>query len=444
VLTVTTSSITSHCAACGHEYEESTRFCSECGAPLSNGRSPAVDYSEPVTLPAPVALPRNRTFDLLAQQRAPFWLALVAAAVMVIGALGSWATALNIVSVSGTRGDGWLVIGAALIGVASLWGCVRRRSLALGSLAVLCGIAGAAVSVIDLNKLLSVKSVNFFGQQLSLMQPGWGIYADVGASVAFAALVGALLIWWRPTETPSPQVLDKGAVRTPGLDQFIPVPPQLQEARTIVGPPSPLVPPPVGRPKSDRGALIALVVAACLVLVVLGVALYVSGVFNSTSSSQPSTPAPAPTVPQVTNPTPTTPAQQPTTPAPQPNAAQTPASALRSHLNDLESGDYQAAFRLMSAGYRSQNPSWPSDRAAADPGINIILVGAPQYGSAGAQVPVDFYARDRNPTQGSDTQCREFQGTASMLRESGAWRYDPSGNSLTGTVVPSSDPNCPS
>ena len=153
---------------------------------------------------------------------------------MVIGALGSWATALNIVSVSGTRGDGWLVIGAALIGVASLWGCIERRSLTLGLIAVLCGIAGAAVSAIDLNQLASVKSVNFFGQQLSVVQPGWGIYADVGASVAFASLVGALLMWWRPIHTPPTRALDRGAVEQQGHDRFMPAQHQPQNAATIV------------------------------------------------------------------------------------------------------------------------------------------------------------------------------------------------------------------
>jgi hypothetical protein len=98
----------------------------------------------------------------------------------------------------------------------------------------------------------------------------------------------------------------------------------------------------------------------------------------------------------------------------------------------------------MSNSYRSQNPSWPSDRHAADPGIKIISVGSPQYVSGGANVPVDFYATDRNPTPGSDTQCREFQGAAHLVKQGDNWRYDPAGNSLSGTVKPSSDGNCPS
>jgi hypothetical protein len=115
-----------------------------------------------------------------------------------------------------------------------------------------------------------------------------------------------------------------------------------------------------------------------------------------------------------------------------------PVDTLRRHLQDLGSGRYQAAFDLTSDQYQSQNPSWVSDRAAADPSIDVISLSS----AGGAQVSVDFYARDRNPTSGSDTQCREFQGTANMTKTGTGWRYDPSGSSLSATVVPASDPHC--
>lgn len=120
-----------------------------------------------------------------------------------------------------------------------------------------------------------------------------------------------------------------------------------------------------------------------------------------------------------------------------------PGPVLRTHLQDLGSGQYQSAFDLLSPGYQAGNPSWIQARSAADPGITVISVGAPANGSGSAQVPVDFYARDRNSTQGSDTRCRDFQGTASMVNENGSWRYNPDGNHLTATVVPSANPNCP-
>ena len=120
-----------------------------------------------------------------------------------------------------------------------------------------------------------------------------------------------------------------------------------------------------------------------------------------------------------------------------------PAGTLQSHLEDLGSGQYQAAFDLTSSNYQSQNESWVQSRSAADPGVNVISIGRARYESGGAQIAVDFYARDRHPTTGSDTQCREFRGTASLVRQDGEWRYDPAGNSLTARVLSPSDPNCP-
>jgi len=211
--------------------------------------------------------------------------------------------------------------------------------------------------------------------------------------------------------------------------------------------------PPSPPKRSDRGAMIALAGAACLIVVVLGVALYVGGVFNGTGggnapsitpASQPVTPAAASgsstsAAPAVIPPlTTSTPPPAPTAPAPP-----GPAQVIRTHLEDLGSGNYAGAFKLMISGYQSQNPSWPSDRSAADPGINIISIGSPQYGSGGADVPIDFFARDRNPTPGSDTQCREFQGTVHLVQQGGAWRYDPSGNSLSATVS-NGNSSCPS
>jgi hypothetical protein len=120
-----------------------------------------------------------------------------------------------------------------------------------------------------------------------------------------------------------------------------------------------------------------------------------------------------------------------------------PDATLRLHLEDLGSGQYQAAFRLMSASYQAQNPSWVRDRSAAEPAINVISIGAPPRGSGAAQVPADFYARDRTAASGSDTLCRHFHGTALMVSEGGAWSYNPNGSHLTATVVSSGDPSCP-
>ncbi len=212
----------------------------------------------------------------------------------------------------------------------------------------------------------------------------------------------------------------------------------------LTGPTSPVTPPPPPPKHSDRGMMIALTGAACLILIVLGAALYVGGALNGSGGGNApnATPVSPPAAPPVTSgsstPTPPVATSPPTTstpasppPAPSPPG---PAQVIRTHLQDLGSGNYAGAFKLMTSAYRSQNPSWPSDRSAADPGINIISVGSPQYGSGSAEVPVDFFARDRNPTAGSDTQCREFQGTVHLVKQGGSWRYDPAGNSLNATV----------
>jgi hypothetical protein len=52
-------------------------------------------------------------------------------------------------------------------------------------------------------------------------------------------------------------------------------------------------------------------------------------------------------------------------------------------------------------------------------------------------VHIKFYGRDRVDTGRSDTWCRCFEGNARMVREGGAWRYDP-GEDFSVTRLPSS------
>jgi hypothetical protein len=116
-----------------------------------------------------------------------------------------------------------------------------------------------------------------------------------------------------------------------------------------------------------------------------------------------------------------------------------PAGAIRGHLEDLQKGEYQAAFELMSAKYRHENPDWASTRQTADPTIRIVTIGSPSYAHGAAYVYVDFYAQDSNPTPGSDTDCREFKGAVEVIGGGTTWRYNPHGNSLQGTLEPNSD-----
>jgi hypothetical protein len=123
-------------------------------------------------------------------------------------------------------------------------------------------------------------------------------------------------------------------------------------------------------------------------------------------------------------------------------AVPAPTRVMREHLEQLDHSNYSGAFSLMSAAYRAENPGWVSNREAADPMINIVKVDTPHYSDASAYVYVTFYARDRNPTQGSDTQCRRFEGVAQLVSESGGWRYNPKGSDLSTIIEPSGDSNC--
>jgi hypothetical protein len=119
-----------------------------------------------------------------------------------------------------------------------------------------------------------------------------------------------------------------------------------------------------------------------------------------------------------------------------------PARTVELHFKRLGEGDYEGAFAMMSASYRSANPNWVDNRQAADPMIDIAKVGSPHYGEGSARVYIEFYARDRHPTTGSDTQCRRFSGFAYLIGHGSTWRYEPAGNHYTAVVEPPDDPNC--
>ncbi len=144
--------------------------------------------------PAPPPAPRSDPLSQLARQGSVFWFGVLACVLMVIGGLGTWATALSIVSISGTRGDGWLVVAAAVAGICALWGWGLRPRLWLLLAAVLFGAGGAATSGVDLHKIAGVGATSLFGQQVQLVHPAWGIYMALGASVALAGFALALSV----------------------------------------------------------------------------------------------------------------------------------------------------------------------------------------------------------------------------------------------------------
>jgi Protein of unknown function (DUF2510) len=116
-----------------------------------------------------------------------FWVAIAAAALMVLGGLGPWATALRVVDVSGTNGDGWLVIGAAVVAAGVLFASPRDAGPIV---ALLAAIGGAIVGFVDLS------DINSRG---ALVQPAWGIYMVLLSSgTLFVASLILLLQKRRP------------------------------------------------------------------------------------------------------------------------------------------------------------------------------------------------------------------------------------------------------
>jgi hypothetical protein len=113
---------------------------------------------------------------------------------MLIGALGPWATALGLVSKAGVDGDGVLVVGAAIFAVGFLWNHAQTGGSGVLIAAMVIGLVSAAVCAYDLYDIRSQSDTEFLGEKVNLIQPGWGIYAALGGSVA---LVLASFMMWR-------------------------------------------------------------------------------------------------------------------------------------------------------------------------------------------------------------------------------------------------------
>jgi hypothetical protein len=110
----------------------------------------------------------------------------VAAGLMVIGAIGPWVDAF-LVTVAGLSGDGWIVLVAAvaaLIGLAYASSSKTRGLLGpIAVIVILAGLVAAATSIYDLSQILGTKA-ELFGEDISVANPGWGLWLSAGASVA--------------------------------------------------------------------------------------------------------------------------------------------------------------------------------------------------------------------------------------------------------------------
>jgi hypothetical protein len=130
------------------------------------------------------------------------WWGLLSAVVMVIGSFGPWAKVLSLVTVNGTDdgGDGWVVIGAAAVGVVALllW---RMRSRGWLIVTVLAAGAGLATTIYDRIDLEGTTEGVDIG---SFVDASWGIYVAMlgSASLALAAIAGWMLAQ-APADTPA-------------------------------------------------------------------------------------------------------------------------------------------------------------------------------------------------------------------------------------------------
>jgi hypothetical protein len=112
---------------------------------------------------------------------------------MIIGGVGPWATVLDIVTVNGTNGDGWLVIAAALIaGIMLLVWNGRRRAVWPLVVAAVLGVLSALVAIVDLASIEDLVEDEFRGTEV--VDAAWGIYLALIASLALtiAAAVTAV------------------------------------------------------------------------------------------------------------------------------------------------------------------------------------------------------------------------------------------------------------
>jgi len=127
-------------------------------------------------------------------------------------------------------------------------------------------------------------------------------------------------------------------------------------------------------------------------------------------------------------------------PATAASAVAGPDKVFRWHLQALNEGNAQKAFNYFVPSYRASNPDWVSNREQASPTIRIVSIGpVHRTASDSADVDVDFFAQDANPTSGSDTKCREFTGSVHMEKVGSVWRYAPALSHLQSATQDSSE-----
>jgi hypothetical protein len=297
---------------------------------------------------------------------------------MVIGGLGTWATALAVISISGTRGNGWIVVAAAAASLCALWAWAMRPRVWLMFAAAFFA-AGSAVAVgIDLHKIAGIGSTSFFDKELQLVHPAWGIYLAMGASVALAGF----------------------ALATAGL-----------------GPPDPVI--------RERGSNAGIAVATIIVAIgaVVGVSHVgtptertTSSLASSASNETPATTEEATTATEATTP----PATTESTAASAAGAEESPLEALDGYWSDIAGHQYAAAYTHLGAASAGLSESqFIADEEKAHIGSVHFDSRPSSTSSSSATIEVVSLI-----THDKEFGCRTWSGTYTMSRETGTWLID--------------------
>jgi hypothetical protein len=155
-----------------------------------------------------------------------FWWAAASAVLMIIGAFGPWAkikplSAIPLpgppppglpditITISGTdAGDGWTIVVLALVGGAALF-AGRLLRLRWGPLvAAAAGAVSFGITIYDNSDLASTVDRT---PLKNFIDPGWGVFLALGASVSLAVASGVLFWLIRLQQQPAPAAVEPPA-----------------------------------------------------------------------------------------------------------------------------------------------------------------------------------------------------------------------------------------
>ena len=139
-----------------------------------------------------------------------FWWVAISVALLVLGAFGPWARVF-VVNLSGTEGDGWLVIACAVLAGVMLYQHEKRGDarwpMAVSALAGVIAFVIVTADAVDIYGGGSGEKNEFLGDA-DVATPGWGLIMD---HIASASLVVASLVMLARGRTARPDTAETPA-----------------------------------------------------------------------------------------------------------------------------------------------------------------------------------------------------------------------------------------